>query len=147
MHLTLYPYIIDKNFRIYEFVSEGPAGMIRKIVRFDRIGPDIYNLSLGDLDEKTGKINYSIVSDNKDRQKILATVAVIVHDFTMKYPQAWIFARGRNKARNRLYRMGINSCLVFLEAEFDLYGIINDKIEPFTSDQAYDSFLAKRKKN
>ena len=41
-----------------------------------------YNVGFGDFDPKSGKINDLVVTDNKDREKVLATVVATAMDFT-----------------------------------------------------------------
>ena len=62
----------------YEFDSEGPKGRIRKVVRYtlqNAGGIRYFNLGFGDLNKATDKIDDLAVTDNQDREKILATVA------------------------------------------------------------------------
>ena len=78
MNLKRYDYVTS-DFQAYEFYSEGPKGEIRKLVIFDRISeiePPIYNLAFGDVDEK-GRLDDTSVSNNKDRDIILATVLTL----------------------------------------------------------------------
>ena len=62
------------------------------IIKFRRIIWNIdlgtfMNLGLGDWDESTQSMNDKAISDNKDVDKILATVANIVIDFTDHFPE------------------------------------------------------------
>lgn len=83
--LNLNPYDIDTkpNFLNFEFFSEGPNGRIKKIIQFRRViapgFPDpIYNLGFGDYNEEEGKMDDLVVSNNKDSEKVLVTVATAV---------------------------------------------------------------------
>src|SRR6185436_16152391 len=109
MHLTRYNCKTNPSFLDFEFISEGPKGNIKKIIRFTLIDNFVYNLAFGDLDEFTGQINDLAITDNKDSRKVLATVAYAVYDFTSHYPGALVIAKGSTAARTRLYRMGINN--------------------------------------
>jgi len=66
------------------------------------------NLTFGDWKEDINWIDDQIITDNKDRRKVLATVAAIVVTFMEENPNAIVFATGRTPARTRLYRMGID---------------------------------------
>ncbi len=46
------------------------------------------NLGFGDKDLQTGEVDDTVISDNGDSQKVLATVAATVYAFTDKYPEA-----------------------------------------------------------
>ena len=69
----------------FEFVSEGPKGLIRKRVEYRLIDErNIYNLAFGDINLETNKIDDTIISDNKDTKKVLSTVASTVYTFTQQ---------------------------------------------------------------
>lgn len=87
----------------FEFISEGPNGKFKKIVQFSQTNnPDIYNLGFGDKLEN-GEIDDQIRNNNQDRNKILATIATIVYEFTSKYPSKMVFFSGSTTERTRLY--------------------------------------------
>ncbi len=97
---------------VFEFVSEGPKGEISKLVQFGETNlKDFYNLAFGDKDPATGEINDSVVSNNNDSDKVLATVVATVYAFTNKHPEAWVYATGSTRSRTRLYRMGLTKYL------------------------------------
>ena len=106
---------------------------------------DVYNLSFGDKDPTTGNIDDTVISNNGDSEKVLATVAATVYAFTDKYPNAWIYATGSTKSRTRLYRMGITKFLSEVTEDFDFLGERNDAWEIFGKDIEYEGFLVKRK--
>ena len=93
---------------VFGFVREGLKGGIPKLVQFGETNlKDFYNLAFGDEDLAAGEINDSIVSNNNDSNKVLATVVTTVYAFTDKYPEAWVYATGSTRSRTRLYRMGL----------------------------------------
>jgi hypothetical protein len=55
MQLSSYSFKTNENFQEYEFISTGPRGLIKKVVRFTQIGAELFNLAFGDLNEETGK--------------------------------------------------------------------------------------------
>ena len=58
---------------IFEFVSEGPKGSIKKRVEYRQIGSEnIYNLGFGDINLETNEIDDKVVSDNNDSKKRLS---------------------------------------------------------------------------
>jgi hypothetical protein len=70
-------------------VSEGPKGKIAKLVQFGETNfKGLYNLAFGDKDLITGEINDSVISNNNDSEKVLATVVATVYAFTDKYSDA-----------------------------------------------------------
>jgi len=145
MKLPRYEIKAAKSLMLFEFVSEGPNGAIQKIIQYTETNtPDIYNLAFGDKDTD-GDIDDSSVSNNGDREKILATVASTVYAFTEKYPESWVYATGSNKARTRLYRMGINKYFEEMDKDFEIYGLRNQEWEIFVKNTEYEAFLVKKK--
>jgi hypothetical protein len=146
MKLERYELSAGKSLMIFEFVSEGPKGKIRKVVQFvETILKDLYNLAFGDLDTMTGEVNDTVTSNNGDSDKVLATVVAAIYAFTEKYPGVWIYATGSTKARTRLYRMGLTKYLADITPDFDLYGQRADEWEIFQKGIEYSAFLAQRK--
>ena len=148
MHLEEYTIVKGESDFYYEFYSEGPRGRIRKIVRFMPLtgtGNDYYNLYLGDWLEAEDRFSDTVVSNNMDREKVLATVAAIVVDFTAAIPHAVIFAEGNTPSRNRLYQMGISANWQIISEYFDLHGFKDDKWERFQKNRNYEAFLLRRK--
>ncbi len=145
MHLPRYQYKTNSGFLDYEFFSEGPKGKIKKVIRYTKIGDAVFNLAFGDLDEATGEISDTVVTNNNDSRKVLATVAATVYDFTDQYPGSLVVAKGSTLSRTRLYRMGIPNYLEQISSEFDISGLINGSWEQFTERRDYEAFLIHRK--
>lgn len=145
MHLPRYQYKTNSRFFDYEFISEGPKGKIKKVVRYSRIDDYVFNLAFGDLDEITGEISDTIVTNNNDSRKVLATVAGTVYDFTNQYPGSLVLAKGSTLSRTRLYRMGITNYWKEISIDFEVYGLKNKSWEIFTKRRDYEAFLIRRK--
>ena len=106
---------------------------------------DVYNLAFGDKDLTTGEIDDTVISNNEDSEKVLATVVATVYAFTDKYPDTWIYATGSTKSRTRLYRMGITRFLSGVHEDFEVLGERNNDWEEFQKDVEYESFLVRKK--
>lgn len=147
MHKPKYLYKTDDKFAIYEFLSEGPKGRIRKIVEYaETATANVFNLGFGNFDEETKTINDLSVTNNGDSLKVLATVASTVYAFIDKHPKAYIFATGSTKVRTRLYRMGISNNLAEMAEDFLVYGFTNTgEWEEFVVGEDYEAFLITRK--
>jgi hypothetical protein len=146
MHLNRYDsYTTD--FQSYEFYSEGPKGRVKKTVLFEKAqdNPIIYNLGFGDVDPETGLVSDTIRTDNKDRDKVLATVADTIHIFCDHYGNHYIYARGSTPVRTRLYQMSICRLWEEISTDFIVYGVINGIAMDFQKNVNYDGFLVKRK--
>ncbi len=146
MKLPKYPLKAEKSLMVYEFASNGPRGLIQKIIKYSETNlKDLYNLAFGDKDQNTGEIDDRTISNNADSDMVLSTVVSTVYAFTDKYPDAWIFATGSTKASTRLYRMGITKYLIEIKRDFQVFGLKNDEWEKFEKDVEYDAFLIQRK--
>jgi hypothetical protein len=145
MTLPKYPLASSDTLMTFEFISEGPKGIIHKLVRYQQTNvKGIYNLAFGDKDQTTGDIDDTVISNNGDSEKVLATVVATVYAFTDKYPDAWIYASGSTKARTRLYRMGITKFLAEIQEDFEILGEKTDDWEPFLKNVEYEGFLVRR---
>ena len=134
------------EFTRYEFVSEGPKGIIKKLIEFqDTNNPDVFNLAFGDFNPETQEIDDLSVSNNGDTDKVLGTVISAVYAFFNEYPDAYVYATGSTNARTRLYRMGITKFYEQMEKDFYLYGQIGEDFVEFQIGTEYDGFLAQRK--
>lgn len=145
MNVPRYPLSAEPSMMVYEFVSEGPNGLIVKVVQYTETNMQgVFNLAFGDRDE-TGKLDDFSISNNGDREKVLATVVTTVYAFTDKWPDAWVFATGSTKSRTRLYRMGLSKYIDEMQLDFEVYGLFNQEWELFVKGADYEAFLAKRK--
>ena len=130
----------------FEFISEGQKGLIHKLVRYQPTNlKDVYNLAFGDKDHTTGNIDDTVISNNGDSEKVLATVVATVYAFTDKYPNAWIYATGSTKSRTRLYRIGIAKFFSEVNEDFEILGERDDDWESFRKNVEYEGFLVRRK--
>jgi hypothetical protein len=145
MQLPRYQYKTNNSFLDYEFISEGPKGSIKKIIRFTQISTSVFNIGFGDLEEETGEISDIAISNNNDSRKVLATVAAAIHDFTIQYPGVWIIAKGSTLSRTRLYRIGITNHWKEISNDFEVSGLTDEEWERFELRRNYDAFLIRRK--
>ena len=149
MNLERYEFKYSPDQLEYKFYSEGPKGRIEKVVRFQPFITNVgtfMNLGFGDWDESTQSMNDKVTSDNKDIDKILATLAHIVLDFITRFPDAEVLASGGTPSRNRLYRMGINRQYAAISRSFEIFGVTKDnEIEPFIKEIDYVGFVVQRK--
>ena len=145
MNLQKYSVGSDNNHLTYEFFSEGPKGTIKKVVLYQEIDENVFNLAFGDWNEVKQKIDDSVRSNNDDRDKVLATVGSSVIDFIRHHPQAIIFAKGITPGKTRLYQMGINTNWNEVAELFDVEGLNKGNWEPFEANKNYQAFTLKLK--
>lgn len=88
MNYPKYQYRSEELLMFYEFISEGPKGLIKKVVEYTETSTEnVYNLGFGDYDETTKSINDFSAPNNGDSLKVLATVASTVYVFTENIPR------------------------------------------------------------
>ncbi|WP_316789598.1 DUF6934 family protein [Pedobacter frigoris] len=148
MNKERYDIVANPNRTVFEFNSDGPNGTIKKEIQYTLVnagGFFYYNLGFGDLNADTGDINDLSVSDNKDRDKILATVAHTVIQFTEHMPNAMVYAKGSTPARTRLYQMAISRNYDNITELLAVHGRVNGRWYQFEKDVNYEAFMALRK--
>ena len=140
---------------IFEFKSIGPNGEKTKVIVYTETqSENIYNLAFGDLIydkvEKKYFFDDSTITNNGDRNMILATVAESVYVFTKKYPEKMVFFKGSTLARTRLYRRAITINLDEISKTFLIFGVVKNKDGsllnvPFKTNKDFFGFTLKRK--
>jgi hypothetical protein len=146
MKIAAYPFMKRPESYYYEFFSEGPNGRIKKVVEYFRLHDpeaEVYNLAFGDWDEEERRINDLSVSNNADRDKVLATVGATVTDFMEVHPQSIVIAAGSTPSRTRLYQMGIVKVLDEINQDFEIQGYIDNSWKSFEKGVNYSAFLLK----
>jgi len=134
------------SFRRFAFYSEGPKGRIAKVVLFEAMDkPFINNLAFGDLTEN-GDIDDIVVTNNKDTEKVLATIALTIKKFFNTHPGEWLYLKGSTEARTRLYQSAISKNFDFLKGDFEILGFVNNNWRPFKSGTTYQCFIVGLKK-
>ncbi len=150
MNLEKYEYLADEDYKSFMFLSQGPRGLIKKVVNYTPLatlpdGQPVMNLGFGDWDEAGSGVDYAATSNNSDRDKILATVASTLLAFTEVLGKLLVYAKGSTPAKTRLYQMGINAHFSAIEPLFEVYGQLNRKWVKFERGVNYEAFLAIRK--
>ena len=146
MKIDKYALKAESTLTVFEFISEGPNGVIRKLIHFQETNePGLYNLAFGDRKTGLDEVDDLAASNNGDSEKVLATVVAALYAFFDKHPEAFVYATGSTRARTRLYRMGITRFYDEMKADFYLFGQIADIFHEFEIGKEYSGFLAQRK--
>ena len=149
MDLSKYKLSSEPNLTKFEFTSEGVNGNIEKIVIFESVATEngeLFNLCFGDKNPLTGELDDTVNSNNGDRNKILATVALTAYLFTDTHTNAWILMQGTTNARTRLYQMAINTHYDEIKKDFSILGLLDDDWVIFERNINYNGFLINRNK-
>jgi hypothetical protein len=139
---------VSPDYTIYTFISSGTKGEFEIEVQFTPIEETgYYNLGFGALDDNR-QIDDTIILNNGDRDKILATVAGFAKEFLDKHPHAAVAFSGSSPARTRLYRRAISINLEELSLEFEILGFLQDEdltLEAFRPANNYTAFVVKKR--
>ena len=137
------------TFKIMNFIVTAPKDGLKKLSCLQKIPnsePPIYNLGFGDQNPYSGETDDIVVSNNEDRDIVLATVANTIVEFCNHYGNHYIYAKGSTTARTRLYQMGIAGLWDEISKDFDVYGLKDDAWQVFEPNTInYDAFLVKQK--
>ncbi|MCB0517891.1 MAG: hypothetical protein H6577_24945 [Lewinellaceae bacterium] len=133
-----YPIKPSPNKLYYLFTSEGPRGRILKIVLFQNIGENSYNLAFGDF--IAGQLDDEVVSDNRDFVKVLSTVAACAYDFVKANPGVKLEIDPVDERRKMLYNAVFKRHHIFIQQQFRILGVIADVPEPYSAEKMYDLF-------
>jgi hypothetical protein len=125
----------------YEFLSQGPNGTIKKVLYFQKVHYNFYNLAFGDWNEVERKIDDNIRTNNNDCQEVLAMVASRVTDFINYYPGVSIYAKGNTPGRTRLYQIGIFNNWDKINSHFYIEGYVDGDWEPIKKKRNYEAFI------
>jgi len=105
------------------------------------------DLGFGDWNDKEKTIDDFVVSNNQDAERVLATVASTVMDFAEHYPNAVIYIEGSTPTRTRRYQMGISKYWNEINANFEVYGLIElQGFQRFVTGMNYQAFVVQKKK-
>ena len=153
MAINPYPAIrTSTDYQVYEFISDGKQ-RLRKRVRFELVDEveQIYNLTLCTVLDNEDE-DCDTASKNRDMEKVLETVGMIVFIYTNYYPDRKIYFRGSDKLRTRQYQLSMFSNLNTIVNYFIVEGLVmeEDEIklrENFKTGKNYDAFILTRKKD
>ncbi len=86
------------------------------------------------------------VTDNKDVEKVLATIAFVVRIFVNRFPDAAIIFRGSTASRTRLYAIKLSRYLDAILPGYDLLGSMDGlRWESFKANSRYQLYKVKLK--
>ncbi|HFA51617.1 MAG TPA: hypothetical protein ENJ95_21600 [Bacteroidetes bacterium] len=128
---------------VFSFVSEGPRGRIKKVVKYQEFSPGYFNLAFGDQVQNGGStaIDDKASSDNGDMKKVLATVISTLELFFEKRPECAVLFKGSTPGRTLLYHRIIkNYRHLFGEALYIYGGTEEILIQTFFPEKEYQFF-------
>jgi len=137
---------------IYMFYTKDDRQILKR-VSFDKAKgyEKLYNVSLGDMDPRSGETDFMARSNHKNRDKVLATVVSAVYKFTSTYPDFGVIIEGNQSAKTMMYRMGLHKYYDQLSKDFEIHGVTRDtddsilSIEKYIKEKKYHAIVAERK--
>lgn len=135
----------------YTFVSRGPKGAVLKVVDFTPLSEkNVLNLGFGDM-LPDGTVDDTVITNNNDIVKVLATIVEIINNVTTEYPDLKIFFAGNTLTKTSLYRRILKTYYADFTKHFAITAIVKEgqafvekKFEPH-GDETCFAFFAKRK--
>lgn len=104
MDKLFYEFVVTDEACTFQFTSVGKKPIVKCVVYHRTNIPGFYNLAMGGL-LPDGKLDVEVVSDNGDRNKILATVIQPLFTFLEAHPTDFVFFTGSTPTRTRLYQI------------------------------------------
>lgn len=122
----------------FVFQSVGPKGIVIKVIRFEHIGSIRWNVGFGDF--KKGQIDITVISNNGDIVRILATVAEAILVFLSEYPDRIVEVKPVDEKRKRLYNLTFSRRREQVQEKVSITGLKGVFPEPYSPSEFYDSF-------
>ncbi len=130
--------------KAYLFVSQGRHGCVDKVVTFQLISNDIYNLAFGDWKRDDIEFDDLVVTDNGDMEMVLSTVIEITKMFLAANPDVYVNFTGSTAARTRLYQIIIGNISEIVVGQYDVWGELEGHWVPFEKNVNYEAFLVSK---
>ncbi|MDR6809504.1 hypothetical protein J2Y45_006639 [Dyadobacter sp. BE34] len=144
MKEKFYPFRVSEDYLSYYFESRSEERTIHKAIELVKIDENTYNLALGDLGDD-GSLNDSVVSNNGDMHKVLATVSQIIVTFFGMYRDRRIYFTGSSPSRTRLYRLILSREQANWSEIFEIKGILKGEPFNYQSGVDYEAFVITHK--
>lgn len=130
MNQPSYDVLTSEDRLHYEFISTGSNGNIRKVVEYTYMSQlTMWNLGFGDFDVMTGAVSDSIISNNGDGKKVMATVVKTLLDFFSQRPQETVIFTGSDERRTIVYNRVVRQYYVDFSDRLLITGLTEQGIE------------------
>ena len=134
------------EFYLYRFKSVSLQKSITKLVIFEAIEANIWNMALVDYDEISNTADDFAVSNNQDMPKIFATIAQIIKHFLENLPNSVIYVKGNTALKQRLYQRIVSNNLEDILQFYEVLGVLADEsTQTFDKTQIYTALIFQNK--
>jgi hypothetical protein len=132
----------NPDFYAYTFVSVGKQGEIVKLVAFQPMGDNTYNLAMVDYDETNELYDDETTTNNGDMGRVLATTWAIMLHFLQAFPDKSVWINGNTDTKKKLYNRLVANNLLELKKQYDVFGLTYDvRLENFELNKEYFMIL------
>ena len=154
MDTLTYNLSANTDFTVFEFTSTGKNGVIQKAIKYSKtLNENVYNLGFGDIvfsDETTVEVDDNNLSNNGDRDKVIATVVYSLYVFMQHYPGVYVLFGSSDPAKLRLQRIIISRNYEAITKNFLVFGAVHNKQGqlvnvPFTKSENVDGYFVRRR--
>jgi len=139
-----YSLIANENREVFAFESIGPRGRIAKIVVFDLVEGNVWNLGFGDRHD--GDWDDEAISNNGDLVRVISTVAQAALQFSDRWPERRILISPVDEKRKRLYNTIFKRRHHEILQTFEVVGLTAQGVRLYEPDIFFHLFLLTRKK-
>ena len=130
MNQPSYDVLTSEDRLHYEFISTGSKGSIRKVVEYTYMSQlNMWNLGFGDFDTTTEVVSDSVISNNGDGKKVMATVVKTLLDFFSQRPREIVIFTGSDERRTIVYKRIIHQHYVDFSDRLLIRGLTVEGIE------------------
>jgi|GEM_PF-5546426 len=123
----------------------GKQGNVLKLTAFQRMQEHLYNMALVDYDLETEEGNDSIVTNNQDMPKVLATVARILFDFLTCLPHVAVLIEANSEIKKKLYNRLIKNNLQSIPIDCEVLGVLPNEETELFAENDYHAIIIRNK--
>ncbi len=131
----------------YRFISKGAENDIVKLVVYEYVEDDRWNLAFGDANADESDFDDTVISNNQDMRRVIQTIFATGLVFSAAYPERKIYIEPVDRKRKLLYNRVFQEKQVAIEEFYTIEGIFltEDKQEKYEAHTIYEGFLLTKK--
>ena len=145
--LQAYPIESNADKLQHRFVSKGVEGDIVKLVLYDFMEINKWNLAFGDANADESDFDDKVISNNQDMRRVIQTIFETARIFSAAYPERKIHIEPVDRKRKLLYNRVFQDQQMAIEEFYTIHGLFisEDKEEKYDAHTIYEAFLLTKK--
>jgi hypothetical protein len=136
-----YDFVLTAADYVFEFQSQGNQGTIVKVVWFERLSENSWNLAFGDKQADSALLDDLSVSNNGDLRMVMQTVANIALEFMSAQPGKLLFIQPIDERRKSLYNYIFSKKWPEIREKYQVFGISGNYFDNYQPEKVYDLFV------